>query len=624
MMAAEENKRAIALEVTKNTPGAKLMQSAKSKEVFKNEYGKLEDVIHANQAFCILGPTSQFRITWDLGLMFLLGYIAVMTPFRIGFSRDASGPMFWVENTMDMIFIVDVFLNFRTGFIDDQNLVVMDSKRISRAYLRGWFTLDVASGIPFDLIELGMSSDTGGLSNLRAAKLLKTGRLLKTFKILRITKLTKTLKAGILSESMDEFMTSTSNRSLLRLLKLAGMTFFAAHWSCCVWVYVGDGAEALEGTSWWSVYTDFVCNILSTPGPDCRPNKYLMGMYYVTAALTTVGYGDVVPITNNERAVAIVLMCLGSICYSFIIASMASIVTTADANESQLNIKMDCVTSFMNKHDFPPTLFRQVRRYYKHYYSQRTALDETEILDELSLRLQIDVSKFLIGEVMETCPIFHSIDPTAWPRILPVFNFIEFMPMEVVYNPGDAGREMFIVQDGKLVQLAEDEQPREINEGEYVGSLQLLDIHQYRHDKLFTPQGCKCFIISRDSLKKRLEKYPEIMEKLQLKAVADIYGSHTTVEEAMEHEHHVVAGLTLEDADDGTGETQATVEDMSENLNRRRKSMGLKSTSDQPMGPGSLDTVEEKFNSLGKDVNKLKDALNDLCARLDRAAELMT
>lgn len=80
---------------------------------------------------------------------------------------------------------------------------------------------------------------------------------------------------------------------------------------------------------------------------------------------------------------------------------------------------------------------------------------------------------------------------------------------------------MFIVQDGQLVQLTEDASPNEINEGEYVGSLQLLDIHQYRHDKLFTPQGCKCFIISRDSLKKRLEKYPEIMEKLQLKAVQD-------------------------------------------------------------------------------------------------------
>ena len=50
------------------------------------------------------------------------------------------------------------------------------------------------SGVPFDLIELAIATDTGDMSNARAAKLMKTGRLFKTMKILRLTKMTKTLK----------------------------------------------------------------------------------------------------------------------------------------------------------------------------------------------------------------------------------------------------------------------------------------------------------------------------------------------------------------------------------------------------------------------------------------------
>ena len=122
------------------------------------------------------------------------------------------------------------------------------------------------------------------------------------------------------------------------------------------------------------------------------------------------------------------MMSLGGVCYSFIIASMASIVTTMDANEMLFNEKMDCVSSYMGKHDFPHILFRRVRRYYKHLYQQRTAVDETEILDGLSARLQLEVAKFLIGEVVSRVPVFAKLERDMWPRLLPCFNFIEFMP----------------------------------------------------------------------------------------------------------------------------------------------------------------------------------------------------
>ena len=56
--------------------------------------------------------------------------------------------------------------------------------------------------------------------------------------------------------------------------------------------------------------------------------------------LTTVGYGDVTPVTDAERAFLVIAMMFGGICYSYIIASMASIVSTMDSNERLFNEKM--------------------------------------------------------------------------------------------------------------------------------------------------------------------------------------------------------------------------------------------------------------------------------------------
>ena len=167
--------------------------------------------------------------------------------------------------------------------------------------------------------------------------------------------------------------------------------------------------------------------------------------------------GDVLPVTDAERALSVVVMMIGGVCYSDIIATMASIVNTMDASERQFNEKMvrsyfdvvlkwlkfylaaraspfpanephnthlplghrqDCIGSYCSKQNFPQQLLKRVRRYYKHYYKQRTALDESEILEGLSARLQEDVAQHLIGRIMTNVPVFKGVSTDQWARVL--------------------------------------------------------------------------------------------------------------------------------------------------------------------------------------------------------------
>merc|ERR1719506_1741341 len=93
-------------------------------------------------------------------------------------------------------------------------------------------------------------SGNGALGQARGAKLLKTGRMFKTLKILRLTKMTKTLKAGMMSEAMEELTTTTTNRSILRFVKLLVITFIVCHWFTCMWVRVGLAETDTDNPSW--------------------------------------------------------------------------------------------------------------------------------------------------------------------------------------------------------------------------------------------------------------------------------------------------------------------------------------------------------------------------------------
>ena len=49
---------------------------------------------------------------------------------------------------MDILFILDLFLNFRVGFVHNVR-VVMEPKAIFWRYVKGFFLIDLMSSIPY-------------------------------------------------------------------------------------------------------------------------------------------------------------------------------------------------------------------------------------------------------------------------------------------------------------------------------------------------------------------------------------------------------------------------------------------------------------------------------------------
>lgn len=128
---------------------------------------------------------SPFKAFWDWLILFLVIYTAIVTPYVASFvlTRDKqreelnrnpetrrdtgpvsvySDPLVIVDYIVDVMFIIDIFINFRTTFVDTSDEVVSHPCRIAVHYLKTWFVIDLVAAIPFELLIMIGNTDQVG------------------------------------------------------------------------------------------------------------------------------------------------------------------------------------------------------------------------------------------------------------------------------------------------------------------------------------------------------------------------------------------------------------------------------------------------------------------------------
>ena len=72
-----------------------------------------------------------------------------------------GNPVVIAELIVDIMFLIDIVINFRTTYVNSKEEVVSDSKRIAFHYFKGWFAIDLVAAVPFDLFVQNSSNRQG-------------------------------------------------------------------------------------------------------------------------------------------------------------------------------------------------------------------------------------------------------------------------------------------------------------------------------------------------------------------------------------------------------------------------------------------------------------------------------
>lgn len=103
------------------------------------------ELIKNKRKRCIIYPDSSIKSYWNLVLTLLLLYTASYMPYGISFVDTTYYDLVVFEVCVDMLFIVDVFLNFFTAYEDNRLGIETRYHRIAATYLSTWFFPDILS-----------------------------------------------------------------------------------------------------------------------------------------------------------------------------------------------------------------------------------------------------------------------------------------------------------------------------------------------------------------------------------------------------------------------------------------------------------------------------------------------
>ena len=67
----------------------------------------------------------------------------------------------------------------------------------------------------------------------------------------------------------------------------------------------------------------------------------------------TVGYGDIVPVSLGEKAVAMLVILLGVSLFAYFIGSMSRVIATVDSRQATISKKRAAVDEFLTLRHFP-------------------------------------------------------------------------------------------------------------------------------------------------------------------------------------------------------------------------------------------------------------------------------
>lgn len=456
------------------------------------------------QPFVIL-HFSLVKAIWDWFILALVLYTAIVTPYVAAFllsqgtrntGREllrSGDPITIIDLVVDITFLVDILVNFRTTYVNRQEEVVSNPGKIAAHYFKGWFLIDMLSAIPFDLLLF--SSDTDETTTLIG--LLKTARLLRLVRVAR---------------KLDRY--SEYGAAVLILL-MATFTLFA-HWLACIFyaIAVAERPYIPEPKIGW---IDILSKQLNQPfnesdplsGPDMQ-SKYITALYFTFSSLTSVGFGNISPNTNVEKIFTIIMMLVGSLMYASIFGNVSAIIQRLYSGTARYHNELARIKEFIRFHQIPNPLRQRLEEYFQHAWSYTNGIDMNTVLKGFPECLQADICLHLNKILLTDCPAFKGASPGCLRALSMKFRTIHVPPGDTLVHRGDVLNAIYFVSRGSVEILKDDMVMAILGKGDVFGE------HICRYPTVGKSSCnvraltyCDLHKVLREDLIEVLEMYPE-------------------------------------------------------------------------------------------------------------------
>ncbi|XP_054265686.1 potassium voltage-gated channel subfamily H member 2-like [Macrosteles quadrilineatus] len=400
---------------------------------------------------------SPFKAVWDWIILLLVMYTAIFTPYVAAFllnepdfstrknKKYGDDPIVIIDLIVDVTFIVDILINFRTTYVNNNDEVVSHPGKIAVHYLRGWFLIDLVAAIPFDLLLFG--SDTDEQLGLDADETTTLIGLLKTARLLRLVRVAR---------KIDRY----SEYGAAVLLLLMATFALIAHWLACIWYAIGNAERPhLQSKVGW---LDILANDThqfylhnNTGGPSIK-SRYITALYFTFSSLTSVGFGNVAPNTDAEKVFTICVMLVGSLMYASIFGNVSAIIQRLYSGTARYHTQMLRVREFIRFHQIPNPLRQRLEEYFQHAWTYTNGIDMNSVLKGFPECLQADICLHLNRNLLTNCSAFDGASPGCLRALSLKFKTTHAPPGDTLVHKGDVLTCLYFISRGSIEILKDD------------------------------------------------------------------------------------------------------------------------------------------------------------------------
>ncbi|KAK2560571.1 Cyclic nucleotide-gated cation channel alpha-3 [Acropora cervicornis] len=417
---------------------------------------------------------------------------------RIAFSEMREESLFrflfwWGDSLADVLYACDLCVQLHTAYRDDHGIMVKDPVKLKEKYTKSRrCKVDIICLLPSEAISYLIPFPCH-------VKLLRLFRLLKYHSV-------------DLFFVMSDYRTSKPYR--LRAFKLILYLSVAMHWVACLYYTISE-YEGL-GTNDW-VYTE------TKTGGDHFARKYIKSFYWSVLTLMTIGETPS-PQTNVEYIFTGCMFLLGIFVFATVVGNVGDVISNMNAARTNFQSRMDSIKQFMEQHEVPDTLQTRVKRWAHYAWSRNQAFDEGSSLEMLPERLRAEIAIHVHLDTLRKVKIFKDCEQGLLCELVLKLRPQIFSPGDYICRSGEIGRDMYIINNGKVEVVILDASTSEevvvasLSEGNYFGEISLLRLDGGKNRRSADVRSVgysELLCLSQKDLMEALEEYPDAKKVLE-------------------------------------------------------------------------------------------------------------
>ena len=181
----------------------------------------------------------------------------------------------------------------------------------------------------------------------------------------------------------------------------------------------------------------------------------MVSFYWALTTMTTIGYGDIVPHTNEERVLVMISMVVGALVFAYGLTNMCTLVFNFNKGQVQFNNKTDDLKDLLDEKNINNFLKKRVATYmfYSYFSSKADILRDNNVMNYLSTHLKEEIIYEATRKSFDGIVLLNQFGSTFLRLLSKHIKATIYPPDEIIIKPNSYINHIYVIGHGSVFYL---------------------------------------------------------------------------------------------------------------------------------------------------------------------------